>query len=41
MNILILSWRDPGNPKSAGAEIVMLKYALHWTKAGQYSVSIL
>ncbi len=34
MNILILSWRDPGNPKSAGAEIVMLKYVLHWTKAG-------
>ncbi len=34
MNILILSWRDPRNPKSGGAEMVMLKYALHWTKSG-------
>ena len=34
MNILILSWRDPRNPKSGGAEKVTLKYALHWTKSG-------
>ena len=34
MNILILSWRDPKNPKSGGAENVMLKYATYWTKSG-------
>lgn len=34
MNILILSWRDPSNPRSGGAEKVMLKYATHWTDAG-------
>ncbi len=34
MKILILSWRDPKNPKSGGAEKVMLKYAQYWTEAG-------
>ncbi len=34
MNILILSWRDPSNPRSGGAEQVMLKYVTHWTDAG-------
>lgn len=34
MNILILNWRDPGNPKSGGAEVVIWKYAHHWLKNG-------
>ena len=34
MNILILNWRDPANPKSGGAEIVIGKYAQHWMKKG-------
>ncbi len=34
MNILILNWRDPKNPKSGGAEIVTLEYARGWRKAG-------
>jgi glycosyltransferase involved in cell wall biosynthesis len=34
MNILILNWRDPKNPKSGGAEIVTLEHAKAWTKAG-------
>ena len=34
MNILILNWRDPANPKSGGAEVVIGKYAQHWMKNG-------
>lgn len=34
MNILILNWRDPKNPKSGGAEIVTLQHAKAWAKAG-------
>lgn len=34
MNILILNWRDPKNPKSGGAEIVTLEHARAWIKAG-------
>ncbi len=34
MNILILNWRDPKNPKAGGAEIVTAKYAEAWSKAG-------
>lgn len=34
MNILILNWRDPKNPKSGGAEIVTLEHAKAWVKAG-------
>ncbi len=34
MNILILSWRDPSNPKSGGAEKVMLRYARYWIRLG-------
>jgi glycosyltransferase involved in cell wall biosynthesis len=34
MNILILNWRDPKNPKSGGAEIVTLEHAKAWIKAG-------
>jgi len=34
MNILILNWRDPKNPKSGGAEIVTLEHARAWVKAG-------
>ena len=30
MNILILNWRDPKNPRSGGAEIVTEKYASYW-----------
>ena len=32
MNILILNWRDPKNPKSGGAEIVTLEHAKAWIK---------
>lgn len=34
MNILILSWRDPQNPKRGGAEAVMFKYAKYWAESG-------
>jgi len=34
MNILILNWRDPKNPKSGGAEIVTMEHAKAWIKAG-------
>lgn len=34
MNILILNWRDPENPKSGGAEIVTLQHAKAWVKKG-------
>jgi glycosyltransferase involved in cell wall biosynthesis len=34
MQILILNWRDPKNPKSGGAECVTLKHAAGWAKAG-------
>ena len=34
MNILILSWRDPKNPKAGGAEIVTHEHAKAWHKAG-------
>jgi glycosyltransferase involved in cell wall biosynthesis len=34
MNILILNWRDPKNPKSGGAEIVTMEHAKAWVKAG-------
>jgi len=33
MNILILNWRDPKNPKSGGAEIVTMEHARTWVKA--------
>jgi len=32
MNVLILNWRDPKNPKSGGAEIVTLEHAKAWVK---------
>jgi glycosyltransferase involved in cell wall biosynthesis len=34
MNILILNWRDPKNPKSGGAEVVTMEHAMAWVKAG-------
>ena len=34
MNILILNWRDPKNPKVGGAELVTMEHARAWTKAG-------
>jgi glycosyltransferase involved in cell wall biosynthesis len=34
MNILILNWRDPKNPKSGGAEIVTLEHAKAWVAGG-------
>jgi glycosyltransferase involved in cell wall biosynthesis len=34
MNILILNWRDPKNPKSGGAEIVTMGHAKAWIMAG-------
>ncbi|MDP3940766.1 MAG: glycosyltransferase family 4 protein [bacterium] len=34
MNILILNWRDPKNPKSGGAEYVTLQHAKAWRKKG-------
>lgn len=34
MNILILNWRDPKHPKSGGAEIVTMRHASEWVKAG-------
>ena len=32
MNILILNWRDPKNPKSGGAEQVTMEHAKAWVK---------
>lgn len=34
MKILILSWRDPQNPKSGGAEVVMFRYVQNWIAKG-------
>lgn len=34
MNILILNWRDPKNPRSGGAEVVTAKYATYWVSRG-------
>ncbi|PIY94089.1 MAG: hypothetical protein COY68_03655 [Candidatus Levybacteria bacterium CG_4_10_14_0_8_um_filter_35_23] len=34
MNILILNWRDPKNPKSGGAEIVTMEHAKAWAEKG-------
>src|SRR3990172_13031350 len=34
MNILILNWRDPKNPRSGGAEVVTEKYASYWAGQG-------
>lgn len=34
MNILILNWRDPKNPKSGGAEIVTMEHAKAWIAKG-------
>ncbi|MCX6705015.1 MAG: glycosyltransferase family 4 protein, partial [Candidatus Woesebacteria bacterium] len=34
MNVLILNWRDPKNPKSGGAELVTHEHARAWVKAG-------
>lgn len=34
MNILLLNWRDPKNPKAGGAEIVTMQHAKAWVKAG-------
>ncbi|HVT00663.1 MAG TPA: glycosyltransferase family 4 protein [Patescibacteria group bacterium] len=34
MNILILNWRDPKNPKSGGAEKVTMEHARAWVSAG-------
>jgi len=38
MNILILNWRDPKNPKSGGAEVVTMDHAKAWVKKG-YTVT--
>lgn len=37
MNILILNWRDPKNPKAGGAEIATIEHAKAWVQSG-YSV---
>lgn len=34
MNILILNWRDPKNPKAGGAEYVTFEHAKAWVKKG-------
>jgi len=34
MNILVLNWRDPKNPKAGGAEFVTMKHARSWVAAG-------
>lgn len=34
MNILLLNWRDPKNPRSGGAEYVTLMHAKAWIAAG-------
>lgn len=34
MNILLLSWRDPKNPRSGGAEYVTLEHAKGWVNLG-------
>lgn len=38
MNILLLNWRDPFNPKSGGAEIVTMEHAKGWTRNGHHVV---
>lgn len=38
MNILLLNWRDPKNPKAGGAEIVTLEHAKAWVKAGYHVI---
>lgn len=34
MNVLILNWRDPKNPKAGGAEILTFEHAKKWVKKG-------
>lgn len=34
MNILILNWRDPKNPRAGGAELVTMEHAKAWVTAG-------
>lgn len=34
MNILLLNWRDPKNPRAGGAEYVTMKHAAAWVDAG-------
>ncbi len=34
MNILLLNWRDPKNPRAGGAEYVTLEHAKAWVKQG-------
>ncbi len=34
MNILLLNWRDPKNPKSGGAELVTMQHAKAWVAHG-------
>ena len=34
MNVLILNWRDPKNPKSGGAEVVTMEHAKAWVAGG-------
>lgn len=34
MNILLLNWRDPKNPRAGGAEYVTMKHAMSWVAAG-------
>lgn len=34
MNVLILNWRDPKNPKAGGAETVTLEHAKAWVQSG-------
>lgn len=34
MNILLLNWRDPKNPRAGGAEYVSMKHAEAWVSAG-------
>ena len=36
MNILLLSWRDPKNPRSGGAEYVTFEHAKGWVKKGDH-----
>ncbi|HJZ05735.1 hypothetical protein A2634_04875 [Candidatus Amesbacteria bacterium RIFCSPHIGHO2_01_FULL_48_32] len=40
MNILILNWRDPKNPRSGGAESVTFKYAAYWAGRGHQVIWI-
>jgi len=34
MNVLILNWRDPKNPKGGDAEILTHEIVKHWVKNG-------